>query len=176
LAAFAAAHMLPHDELEARVRQAVKASPQESAGKGPHVMVCGSAHADAGLHGLVEAGGGIVVMDYHSGGELSVQRPTDEAMAPLEAIADRLRKDQSASRRFIDAAGEVATYARTLRIDLAIFSYFPEEEALTWDYPEQKAALEAAGVRVLRLPEQTRPFDVAGNRATVEAFVRGAGK
>jgi hypothetical protein len=177
LACFAAVHMLALDRLEA-------AGPPKgaivSAGErpsGPRVMICGSAQTDGHLHGIIETASGIVVMDYHSGGELSVMRlSVDEALAPLEAIADRLRKEQAASRRFADVAGETATFARALRVDLAIFSYFPEEEALTWDYPEQKAALEAAGLRVLRLPEQTRPFDVASNRAVVEAFVRGVGK
>lgn len=174
LALYAAAHMLPRVKLEELAD--ARASSPGSAKSGPRVMICGSAHADAGLHGLIEAAGGVVVMDYHASGDLSAPRTTDEARTPLEAIADRLRADQAASRRFADIAGETATFAQSLNVDLAIFSYFPEEEALTWDYPEQKAALEAAGVRVLRLPEQARPFDVAGNRAAVKGFVRGAGK
>jgi benzoyl-CoA reductase/2-hydroxyglutaryl-CoA dehydratase subunit BcrC/BadD/HgdB len=176
LALYAAAHMLPGDELEARSEWEVKVLPPGSADRGPRVMICGSAQTDAGLHGLIETTGGVVVMDYHAGGELSIQRLTDEKLAPLEAIADRLREDQAASRRVANAAREIATFAEALKVDLAIFSYLPEEEALTWDYPEQKAALEAAGVRVLRLPEQTRRFDVSANRAAVEAFVRGAGR
>ena len=176
LALYAAAHMLPGDELEARSEREAKILSPASGPKGPRVMICGSAQTDAGLHGLIEASGGAVVMDYHAGGEFSMSPLIDEQQTPLEAVADRLRADQAASRRFADMAAEAATFARSLRADLAIFSYLPEEEALTWDYPEEKAALEAAGVRVLRLPEQTRPFDVAANRAAVEAFVRGTGK
>ena len=176
LACYAAAHMLPGNELESRSKPEVSIASPGSVAEGPRVLIFGSAHTDAGLHGLIEASGGVVVMDYHGGGELSLRPPVDEQQTPMEAIADRLREDQAASRRFADVARETEAFARSLRVDLAIFSYFPEEEALTLDNPEQKAALEAAGVRVLRFPEQTRPFDVAANRDAVEAFVRGVGR
>jgi benzoyl-CoA reductase/2-hydroxyglutaryl-CoA dehydratase subunit BcrC/BadD/HgdB len=176
LTLYAAAHLLPRHELQARSERGARIPAPDAAAKRPRVMICGSAQTDAGLHGLIEASDGVVVMDCHAGGELALRRLIDEHKTPLEAIADRLRDDQAASRRFADVAGEAAAFARLFRVDLAIFSYFPEEEALTWDYPEQKAALESAGVRVLRLSEQKRPFDVAANRAAVEAFVRGAGK
>jgi hypothetical protein len=182
LAAFAAPRMLPHvaDSLILSGFGVPRTKLPES-----RVIVCGSTQYDAGVHGLIEAAGGAVVGDYHSGGELSVgstiklfepapRRPSETPL--MELMADTHRADLAASRRCINAGAHIAQLASECGANAAIFSYFPEEEALTWDYPEQKAALEAAGVRVLRLPEQTRPFDVAANRAAVEAFVRGAGK
>jgi hypothetical protein len=175
LAAFAAAHMLPRDVFEAGGEREVQVPPPGSASKAPRVMICGSAQDGAGLHGLIEASGGVVAGDCHSGGELSVRRSINARAPLLEAIADRLRSDPAASRSFVDPAVAMVGFARVCRADAAVFSYLPEEEALSWDYPEQKAALEAAGIRVLRLKEQVRPFDVEANRAAVEAFVRGGG-
>lgn len=172
LAAFVAARMLPHDVFQQGAEQLLQRRPAKA---GQRVIICGSAHDGGGLHGLVEAAGGVVVGDYHSGGDLSVGRVLAGAPA-LEMLADTLRADPGATRRVADPATHIAAFAQACGAETAIFSYFPEEEALTWDYPEQKAALEARGVQVLRLADQTRPFDVAANRAVVEAFVRGAGK
>lgn len=172
LATFAAARMLPHDVFQASMSAVVAT---RAAKAGPRVMICGSTQHDAGLHGAVEAAGGVVVGDYHAGGELSARRVVAKVDKPLEVLAERLRGDLAASRRTVDAGPHIARFAADAGAKLAIFSYFPEEEALTWDYPEQKAALEKAGVRVLRLADQAWPFDVAANRAAVEAFVRGGG-
>jgi benzoyl-CoA reductase subunit C len=171
LATFAAARMLPY-EVFAKAEQFSELPPAKTRQR---VMICGSAHDDAKLHGLVEAAGGAVVGDYHSGGELSVGRVLPDGPA-LETLADSLRADPGATRRVADPAMHIARFAQACSAETAIFSYFPEEEALTWDYPEQKAALEAHGIRVVRLAEQTRPFDVVANRAAVEAFIRGAAK
>jgi len=182
LAAFAAPHML------SPIAEALLLSgfglPRTKLPES-RVIICGSTQYDAGLHELIEDAGGAVVGDYHAGGELSVgseiglfvPAPRRFSETPvLELLVDLYRADLAASRRCVDAGAHIAQFASDCGANLAIFSYFPEEEALTWDYPEQKAALEGAGVRVLRLPEQTRPFDIAGNRAAVEEFLRGAGK
>ncbi len=183
-AIFAAARMLPDEILDQMILSAL-ASPQNATGK-PRVIICGSTTYDTGLHQLVEKSGGAIVGDYHAGGELSVAPVVNlwrsepplaySDTPPLELLADRQRTDLAASRRSVDPGKHIAQFARFCGAQLAIFTYFPEEEALTWDYPEQKVALEKRGVRVLRLSEQTRPFDASANRAAVEAFVRGAGK
>jgi benzoyl-CoA reductase/2-hydroxyglutaryl-CoA dehydratase subunit BcrC/BadD/HgdB len=171
LATFAAARMLPHDVFQ----ESASLTAARPARAGPRILVCGSTQHDAGLHQLVEAAGGVVVGDYHSGGDLSVGQAIGMGAA-LESLVDGLRSDPAATRRVVDTAGHIRDFATACNAEAAIFSNFPEEEALTWDYPEQKAVLEAAGIRVLRLPDQTRPFDVAAHRVAVEAFVRGAGK
>lgn len=170
LVVFAAARMLPHNVFSESAKAMIGARP---ARPGLRVIICGSVQDGGELHDLIEAAGGAVVGDYHSGGDLSVGR-TRGGGAALESLVDGLRTDPAATRRVVDTAGHIVGFAKTCGAQAAIFSYFAEEEALTWDYPEQKAALEAAGVRVLRLREQTRRFDAAANRATVEAFVRGA--
>jgi hypothetical protein len=176
LSIFAALRMLPHEVHDA-VNGQYESWQVEVTTTHPRIIICGSAQHEAGLHRLVEEVGGVVVGDYHASGELSVHGMYDlhKRQPPLEALADMLRVQRAASRRTIDAGRDVQEFAKTCRADLAIFSYFPEEEALTWDYPEQKAALEARKMRVLRLPEQAWPFDVEAHRDAVTAFVRGGG-
>jgi benzoyl-CoA reductase/2-hydroxyglutaryl-CoA dehydratase subunit BcrC/BadD/HgdB len=175
LGLFAATRMLPGEAfLEMAIEQAESWS-KAGRHEGPRVIVCGSAHDEAGLHETVEAAGGIVVGDYHASGELSILQKIDPATrTPLEALADRHRTDLAASRRVVDAGTHIAAFAKERGAELAIFSYLPEEEALTWDYPQQKAALEAQGVRVLRI-EQSRPFDLAANLGDINGFVHGGG-
>lgn len=172
LALFAATRMLPSQLAGDMERDALKGPPLA---EGPRVIVCGSAQYDSGLYDLVENAAGVIVGDYHAMGDLSVRRMHDRRRPVFEDVVDILRGDNGASRRFVDPGPHVAEFARDCRATHAIFSFFPEEEALTWDYPEQKAALAKIGVKVLRLSEQARPFDVAAHRDAVAAFVKGGG-
>ncbi len=176
LALFAAVRMLPDDVFHHMALEQVASSSDGWRPEGPRIIICGSAHHDSGLHETVEAAGGLVVGDYHASGELSVSQAIDLASkaSPLETLADRGRCDLAASRRFVEAGPHIAAFAKAHAADAAIFSYLPEEEALTWDYPEQKEALEVQGVRVLRI-EQSRPFDLAASLDSINGFVRGAG-
>ena len=176
LSIFAAVRMLPDQALIDVTRQ-YRLFHHQVEMVHPRVIICGSAQHDAGLHRLVEEAGGVVVGDYHASGELGVHPMYNlrERRPPLEMLADMLRGQRAASRRTVEAGRDIREFATLCRADLAIFSYFSEEEALTWDYPEQKAALEEIGVRVLRLPDQAWPFDVEAHREAVTAFSRGAG-
>jgi benzoyl-CoA reductase/2-hydroxyglutaryl-CoA dehydratase subunit BcrC/BadD/HgdB len=168
LTAFAAPALLPHGEALAVIAAAADRPRQ---GGGPRVVVAGSAHDDAGLHKLIESLSGDVVGDFHTMGELSSGAMITEGAAPLAAIAQRYRDGVMGSRSFDDPAAAIAAFAKAARADAVVFSYFPTEEALTWDYPEQKAALEAMGVRTLRLADQARPFDVGPAREALSAFM-----
>jgi benzoyl-CoA reductase/2-hydroxyglutaryl-CoA dehydratase subunit BcrC/BadD/HgdB len=176
LSVFAASRMLPDQALTGLTNQYPRFHYAVEMVH-PRVIICGSAQHDSGLHQLVEKAGGVVVGDYHASGELSVHPMYNlhERRPPLDVLVDMLRGQRAASRRIVDAGRDIREFAKICRADLAIFSYFPEEEALTWDYPEQKAALEARKMRVLRLPEQAWPFDIEAHRDAVTAFVRGGG-
>jgi hypothetical protein len=73
-----------------------------------------------------------------------------------EAIGKRKRRWKRSSTVIAYVARQAsrsATRSRDLRLcesvwrQATVFSYFGEEEALTWDYPEQKRALEGIGVK-----------------------------
>ena len=54
---------------------------------------------------------------------------------------------------------QIATFrsreAEASRAEAAVFFYYEEEEALTWDYLEQRAALRARGVSTLLLDRES---------------------
>jgi hypothetical protein len=62
------------------------------------------------------------------------------------------------SRSTGDAAAALTAFASDTGADAVIFSYFPVEEALSWDFPEQVRALEKINVATLRLGDQARPY------------------
>jgi benzoyl-CoA reductase/2-hydroxyglutaryl-CoA dehydratase subunit BcrC/BadD/HgdB len=166
LAAFAASRMLPRTNFE-------KAVPQAGAArKGPRVVIAGSLQDDAGLHGLIEAVGGVVVGDFHAGGEPAIGQAIDARGEPMAALLEHYRGTQAGARSFDDPAALIVEFAKRARADGVVFSYLPEEEALPWDYPEQARALESAGVRQVRLSDQARPYDVEARRGEVETFVK----
>jgi benzoyl-CoA reductase/2-hydroxyglutaryl-CoA dehydratase subunit BcrC/BadD/HgdB len=169
LAAMAASRMLPWDAF------AKFAAAAESAHRaGPRLAIAGSAHDDTGLHGLVEATGGVVVGDFHSGGEMAIGAAIGGG-EPMVALLTHYRSTLAGARSFEDMAKLVVAFAKATRADGVVFSYLPEEEALPWDYPEQARALDAAGIAHVRLGDQARPYDVEARRGEVEAVVRSLG-
>jgi benzoyl-CoA reductase/2-hydroxyglutaryl-CoA dehydratase subunit BcrC/BadD/HgdB len=166
-----ASRMLPTDAFEPRLKALLSAP---AAPAGPRIVIAGSSHDDAGLHGLIESAGGCVVGDAHGSGEPGIGEPIDTAPAPMEALAAHYRATRAGARAFADAAADVLSFAKVARADGVIFSYFPEEEALTWDYPEQAVALARAGIAAIRIGPQARPFD-AGGQAEIEAFIGSLG-
>ncbi|MEP7209516.1 MAG: 2-hydroxyacyl-CoA dehydratase family protein [Alphaproteobacteria bacterium] len=160
LAAFAAARMLP----DAAVRRAIAAATDMTnsvESSRPRIVICGNAHDDAGLHGAIERAGGLVVGDFHGAGELSIGAMIDETLRPLEALRRHYQAGVIGSRSVGDAAATLATFASEAGADAVIFSYFPVEEALSWDFPEQVAALDRINVATLRLGDQARPCVVS---------------
>jgi len=170
LAAYAASRMLPPDRFEPRL-SALLASPGRAA-SGPRIVIAGSAHDDAGLHALLEANGAIVVGDHHGAGEPAIGDAIDTGAPPLQALLTYYRATRAGARAFTDMAADLLAFAKAARADGVVFSYLPEEEALTWDYPEQARALAKAGIAFTRLGDQARPYDVAARGPEIAAFVR----
>ena len=171
LAAFMASRMLPDDTFEQGLT-ALLSAPATPAG--PRIVIAGSSHDDSGLHRLIEAAGGCVVGDAHGAGEPSIGDPIDTTRTPMEALATHYRATRAGARAFRDAGADILAFANAARADGVIFSYFAEEEALTWDYPEQAVALAGAGIAAIRLGPQTRPFDWAG-QAEIKTFIGSLG-
>jgi benzoyl-CoA reductase/2-hydroxyglutaryl-CoA dehydratase subunit BcrC/BadD/HgdB len=164
----AAARMLPHQVFVDRMTAALASAPKSQLDDAPRIVVAGSPHDDDGLHRAIESAGGKVVGDFHAGGDLSIGAAISSAAWGLKA---HYRDGVWTPRSFGDAAARILAFAVEARADAVVFSYFPVEEALTWDYPEQVAVLEAGGAATLRLPDQVRPYDGAAARAPLEALI-----
>lgn len=172
LAAFAASRMLPGDLFEAEVEALLARPPGRGMPGSPRIVVAGSPQEGAELAGLIEASGGVVVGDFHGAGELSAGEAVASDATPLVALTAAWRASLAGNRAFGDPAEAIVRFAREAGAQGVVFSYLPEEEALTWDYPAQAAALSAAGIAVIRLGDQATPFDADAARPVVEPFVQ----
>jgi benzoyl-CoA reductase/2-hydroxyglutaryl-CoA dehydratase subunit BcrC/BadD/HgdB len=164
LAAYAAARMLPHEEFMSRAAAAPSGTTPQQA---PRIIIAGSAHDDVGLHHAIERAGGTVVSDFHAAGDLTIGAASGR---DADALLAHYRTRWT-PRSFADPANHILALAREAKADAVIFSYFPIEEALTWDYPAQTAALAANGIATLRLPDQQRPYDAALVQSALSGFI-----
>ncbi len=118
------------------------------------VYVTGSAHTETELAAAVEAAGGTIV----DGRPV----PTDEELAPVEAIARRLEHPLLARARAssVERASAIAEDAVAAAADVVVAFYLEHDDGLRWEYPELRAALERRGVPVILLDHQ--PYDLRG--------------
>lgn len=126
---------------------------------GPKVVLAGSAQDTDDLHLLVEAAGGRVVGDYHPLGDLLIGEAAPGGRAPLEALTRRYQSGLMSSRTFPRPPKAITSFVKARQADLVIFHFWKVEEALTWDYPAERRALEAAGIRTLAFTDQ--PYGIA---------------
>jgi benzoyl-CoA reductase/2-hydroxyglutaryl-CoA dehydratase subunit BcrC/BadD/HgdB len=150
----ASQRIAPEDLL--RMLDAQLAQPPQSAA-GIRTLLVGSAHDSTTLHELVAHAGGQIVGDYHWWGEPLFGPELDEHTPAMRAISSHYHRDSLSVRSFPASTGPVCTFARAVSAQAAIFYYYAEEEALTWDAPAQIAALRELGIVCLHLAAQPYP-------------------
>ena len=139
---------------------------------GKRVVLVGSAHDEPLLHARIAAAGGQVVGDYHWRGELLWGPELDRTLPPLRALATHYQRDVRGARTFPVPIAEFGEFVRARRADAALFYYYEQEEALTWDHVEQRQALDALGVPWLCLSMQPYPAGPAVD-AQLREFLAG---
>lgn len=124
----------------------------------PRVLLAGSMPLEGFLHRAVEEGGGSVVGETHGARLDRLGDDTEAADAetpeadPARRIALRLVRRGVGPRMFRDAAAALVRRARSVRAQIVILWLAREDEALAWQLPAQRAALDAAGIPALALP------------------------
>jgi hypothetical protein len=139
--------------LEPPLIEATAAAPVS----GVRSLLVGSSHDTPALHRLVARAGGQVVADFHARGDWTVSGPIDQTAAPLQALSEHYHRHTLSARSFPLPLSALLDAATSSKAEVALFYYYTEEEALTWDYPSQAAALRAHGVRSLLLECQPYP-------------------
>jgi benzoyl-CoA reductase/2-hydroxyglutaryl-CoA dehydratase subunit BcrC/BadD/HgdB len=138
-------------------------------------VVAGSALDQDGLHRLIERLGGTVVGDHHGFGDHLVPPPIRAPGDPLRALASHYHRDVLSTRTFPVRPEGLAEFALAAKADAVVFYFYAEEEALTWEAPAQRRALEAAGVESLSLPMQPYVIDEARVSEALAPFLAKAG-
>ena len=136
------------------------AAPPEHA-PGVRVLLAGSAHDEPLLHASIARAGGQVIADQHWRGEPLFGPPVDASLPPLRALSQHYHADARSTRSYPLPAAELVEVARAVAAQAAVFYYHAEEEALTWDYVEQRDALAESGVPALCLSMQPYPPSAA---------------
>lgn len=124
---------------------------------GVRTLLVGSAHDTPIFHELVARAGGQVVADHHIRGDLLLGPAVAEQGDPLHALCEHYHRRSLSVRTFPSPLGELVQLARQSHAEAAVFFYYDQEEALTWDYPEQSAALRACGIPTLLLDRESYP-------------------
>jgi benzoyl-CoA reductase/2-hydroxyglutaryl-CoA dehydratase subunit BcrC/BadD/HgdB len=154
--------------------QALRALPDTHApASGVRTLLVGSTHDTPQLHHLIAQAGGQVVYDFHTRGDWSfgpLIAEQDDAMAALTA---HYHQHSLCTRSHPLPLPALLDAAALSGAEVAVFFYYAEEEALTWDYPAQAAALAARGIRSLLLPKQPYPISPDVDAALRPFFATG---
>lgn len=149
--------LFPREEynllLEAFLDDAKNLKPIE----GPRVFVSGSTHEHTEFYELVESHGAVIVGEDHDMSLRNFIGQIDTSVDPLEAIVEYYHLNRSlpssqstVSERVKTLVGDVsATNSKGV-----IFFIHHADDAPSWDFPEQKKALEGMGIPVLLIDRE----------------------
>jgi benzoyl-CoA reductase/2-hydroxyglutaryl-CoA dehydratase subunit BcrC/BadD/HgdB len=169
-----ASMFLPREEHNRLLRAFLVEAEELSPLSGVRLFVTGSAQDHSHFYELLESCGAVVVGEDHDWGSRHSAGEIDLSANPTDAIVDRYHLRQpSASRASVSA--RVAALVEQVRAASAqgvIFYILEKDDAPSWDFPEQRKALEALGIPVLLLDRQ--PYQIAdanGLQRQIDAFV-----
>lgn len=169
--------LLPKALFNRHLREFLDAEPAADVVR-PRIFVSGSSLDHTALHAVIESAGAIVVGEDTEFGQRCAGDVIDETLDPIDALARQqtfgfpepwaFERDRRIAMRV-----EAAVAARA---DGEIFFHVAQDSSVGWDFPDQRAALQARGVPVLALVDQDdtlrQPDDVA---EAVTVFVTGLG-
>jgi len=142
----------------------------------PVCLLAGTPPPDRRIHAMIESAGWNAVGDtlaqaWQNPGALVAQGTGD----PAAAIGQQLHGELSGPRAFFDRAGGVMVQAQASGAGAVVLWFTEDDEAAVWHVPQQRAALEAAGIPALVLTRcDWRAND--GVDAQIAAFLAGVAK
>ena len=169
-----ASMFLPRKEHSRLLRAFLAEAEGRSSLPGVRLFVTGSAQDHSHFYELVESCGAVVVGEDHDWGNRHFSGDIDTTADPINAIVDRYHlRPPSTSRASVSMrVTALVEQVRAADAQGVIFYILEKDDAPSWDFPEQRKALEAAGVPVLLLDRQ--PYQLADMeklRRDISAFV-----
>ena len=140
---------------------------------GPRLYFSGTEQFDLTVYSYLEGAGAVIVGEDQDCGMRYYQRLTDPESPPEEAVVTRyIRRTPSPKKALVDERVETlrceALEARAVGAAVCM-NWF--EEAASWDFPEQKKALEAEGIRAAEFCKLPYPAEKDETlKARMEAF------
>lgn len=160
-----------HRDLVNDVADAAKAWPTLA---GPRLYVSGTEQFDLTVYSLLENAGAVIVGEDQDCGQRYYERLTDPESPPEEAVAARyIRRTPSPKKATVDRRVETlcckALEAKATGVAVFMNRF---EEAASWDFPEEKRALEKEGIRAAQFCKLPYPAEKDETlRGRLEAFV-----
>ncbi len=153
----------------------LKGADKLPARNGSRLFVEGSPLDNLAFYEAVESGKATIVAEGHCWGNRYADNPVDTARDPLEAISHRYHYKSPCP--YIYQVGLRAEYCRDKTLEAraqgVVFNIFQWDPAHTWDYPEQKAALDKAGIPSICFREQPyRLSQPAAIKSALEKFIK----
>ncbi|WP_180994352.1 2-hydroxyacyl-CoA dehydratase subunit D [Bacillus sp. Marseille-P3661] len=123
---------------------------------GVRLFVTGSTHDHTEFYELVESSGAIIVGEDHDLGSRLYEGKLDLTVDPIDTITDRYHFRIPSTRQStvsvrVDALVNEVQHCGAQGV---IFFIHNDDDAPSWDYPEQRKALENLGIKVLLLDRQ----------------------
>jgi benzoyl-CoA reductase/2-hydroxyglutaryl-CoA dehydratase subunit BcrC/BadD/HgdB len=141
---------------------------------GVRLFVTGSAQDHTDFYELVESCGAVIVGEDHDLGSRLFSGEIDTTVDPIDAIVDRyhLRAPSTSQASVSERVTALVEHVRTSGAQGVIFFIHAADDAPSWDFPEQRKALEALEVSVLLLDRQPYKLtDPEGLRSKIATFV-----
>ncbi len=151
---YAAARCLPVSIFNSGLGDLLKHCRQLAKEDRKRILLAGNGLDYPGLHELIDSQGATIVGDYHAYGNHFLNGQIDIELPPLEAISKHYQRDIKSSRSTEIDPLELVDFAKQQKADGVIFFYLSGEEAWTWHFPKQNAALQKAGFKTLVLTDQ----------------------
>ncbi len=146
---------------------------------GVRLFMTGSVQDHLQFYELVESCGAVIVGEDHDWGNRHFAGDIDTAADPIDGIVDRyhLRQPSTHQATVSERVTALLEEVRAADAQGVIAFIYESDDAPSWDLPEQRTALNAAGIPVLLLDRQPYQLeDAEGMRRRVEAFVESVAR
>ncbi|WP_180994186.1 2-hydroxyacyl-CoA dehydratase subunit D [Bacillus sp. Marseille-P3661] len=152
-----ASHLIPREEYNQLLKTFLEDAEQLIPIEGPRIFVSGSTHEHIEFYEMVESFGAIIVGEDHDISIRNYIEEIDTDPEPLEAIVDyyHIKRSLPSSQSTVsERVYSIVKNVSATNSQGVIFFIHHADDAPSWDYPEQKKALEAMGVPVLLIDRQ----------------------
>lgn len=146
-----------HNKLLCQLLEEIDQLPRRN---GARLFLEGSSVDDVSVYEIIESCGATVVAEDSDWGNRYFDTLVDETVDPFIAITDRYHDkapspNKSTIQQRVDYCLDKALEAKA---DGVVFYIIEGENPPSWDYPEQRRALEEHGIATLLLPRQAYPL------------------
>jgi benzoyl-CoA reductase/2-hydroxyglutaryl-CoA dehydratase subunit BcrC/BadD/HgdB len=148
--------VMPREEYNPLLKQLINEIKEAPVLEGTPIFVTGSAQDHPYLYEWIESNGGVVVGEDHEMGIRHVQGFIDTQAEPVDGIVDRyhLRPPLSGQATVTQRVDSLIGQVNKTKAKAVVFYVYEKHDAISWDYPSQRKALEAQGISVLLLEDQ----------------------